>query len=166
MTGYEQLAQAVLEGLTVLLILHPIVAGLSLIGAVTSLYIETHGMHIISLIVTIVNTFLSTLVFTADLAINIVARDKVPSLTGANLVVEWGNGVWLVLVGVVLSWLGIILLSIPVCGCCGMKDTYHAWEGRRHKGKRESRESPNMTERYEPVHFVGDLGLTVHLCRL
>lgn len=130
-TGYAQLAQVVLEGLTVLLILHPVVAVLSFIGAATSLYLESHAMHIISLIITIVNSFLSSIVFAADLAINIVARDRIPSLAGVNLVVLWGNGVWLVLVGVFLSWLGVILLSIPICQCCGMSDIYNAWEGRR-----------------------------------
>lgn len=144
-TGYEQLAQIVLKGVTVLLILHPIVAGLSLIGAATSLYLESHAMHIISLIVTIINTFLSSIVFAADLAVNIVARNKVPALAGANLQVEWGNGVWLVLVGVALSWLGVILLSIPVCGCCGVKDKYHAWQGR--KSKRGGFDTPEMVER-------------------
>jgi hypothetical protein len=174
-TGYQQLAQVALEGLTVLLILHPVVAGLSLIGAVTSLYIENHAMHIISLIVTIINSILSSVVFAADLAINVVARDKVPALTGANLEVEWGNGVWLVLVGVALSWLGVILLSIPICSCCGMTDTYHAWEGRKFKRgrfrrgsheKRESPEPPQITERYVPGHFVASLVLTVHFPRL
>jgi len=130
-TGYAQLAQAILEGLTVLLILHVIVAALSFTGAITSLYLESHGIHIISLIITIVNTILSSVIFAVDLAINIVARGKVPALTGANLDVVWGNGMWLILVGVVLSWLGLILLSIPVCGCCGVSDGYHAWEEER-----------------------------------
>ena len=145
-TGYQDLAQAVLKGLTALLILHPIVAALSLIGAGTSLFLESHAIHIISLIVTIVNTILSSVVFAADLAINIVARNKVPALTGANIAVEWGNGVWLVLVGVVLSWLGIILLSIPICQCCGLSDVYNAWEG-KWRSKGASVESRQMTER-------------------
>lgn len=144
-TGYQQLAQAVLKGVTAFLILHAIVAILSFIGAVTSLFLESHAMHIISLIFTIVNTFLSSIVFAADLAINIIAKDRVPGLTGANLRVDWGNAVWLALVGVVLSWLGVILLSIPICQCCGMSDTYHRWE--RKKSKRGSPEPTKMTER-------------------
>ena len=133
-TGYAQLASAVLEGLTVLLVLHPVVAALSFIGAASSLFLESRPMHIISLIVTIVNTILSSVVFAADLAINIVAKDRVPSLTGANLDVNWGNGVWLILVGVAFSWLGLILLSIPVCGCCGVSGVYNDWEERRRSG--------------------------------
>ncbi|KAF9647746.1 hypothetical protein BDM02DRAFT_3156019 [Thelephora ganbajun] len=144
-TGYPELAKAVLGGLTALLILHPIVAGLSLIGAVTSLFLDSRPMHITSLIFTIVNTFLSSIVLAADLAINIIARDRVPGLTGGNFDVKWGNAVWLVLVGVVLSWAGMILLSIPVCGCCGVGDTYLAWEAKRFKG--ESSDVLQTTER-------------------
>ena len=132
-TGYPDLAKAALRGVTAFLLLHAIVAGLSFIGAVTSLFLESRAMHIISLICTIVNTFLSSIVFAVDLVVNIVARDRVPGLTSTGLTVQWGNGVWLVLVGVVLSWLGVILLSIPVCGCCGAGDAYHAWEGKKYK---------------------------------
>lgn len=144
-TGYPELAEAVLGGLTALLVLHPIVAALSFIGAATSLFLESRSMHIISLIFTIVNTFLSSIVLAADLAIIIIARDRVPGLTGGSFDVEWGNGLWLVLVGVVLSWLGMILLSVPVCGCCGVKETYHAWEAKKFEGKGSN--SLRMTER-------------------
>jgi len=143
-TGYPQLADAVLKGLTALLILHPIVAAISFIGAFTSLFLESRPMHIISLIFTIVNTFLSSIVLAADLAIIIVARARVPGLTGGNFTIEWGNGVWMVLVGVFLSWLGMILLSIPVCGCCGVKGMYNAWEAKRFRGKNS--DSLQMTE--------------------
>lgn len=146
-TGYKQLAQAVLQGVTALLLLHAIVAGLSFIGAVTSLFLESRGMHIVSLIVTIINTFLCSIVFAADLAVNIIAKDRVPALTGANLAVQWGNGVWLVLIGVILSWTGVILLSIPVCECCGMHNIYHSWEGKSYKTK--DHELSNITERYD-----------------
>jgi len=144
-TGYPALAKAVLKGVTALLILHPIVAALSFIGAVTSLFLSTHTMLIISLIFTIVNTFLSSIVLAADLAIVIVARNRVPGLTGGNFDIEWGDALWLVLVGVVLSWLGMILLCIPVCGCCGVSDVYNAWEAKQFRS--ESSDPPQMTER-------------------
>jgi len=134
-TGYPAPAKAVLEGLTVLLVLHPVVAGLSFAGAITSLFLSSRAMHIISLIFTIINTFLSSIVLAADIAIIVIARDRVPGLTGGNFDIEWGNAVWMALVGVVLSWLGIILLSIPVCGCCGVRDMYNAWEARQFKGR-------------------------------
>ena len=133
-SGYPQLVEAVLKGLTVLLILHPIVAALSFIGAATSLFLDTHAMLIISLIFTTLNSFLSSVVLAADLAIIIIAKQRIPGLTGGDLAVEWGNGTYMVLIGVVLSWLGVILLSIPVCGCCGVSDRYHSWEAKRFKG--------------------------------
>ena len=144
-TGYEQLAQAVLKGLTVLLVLHPVVAALSFVGAFTSLFLDSHAMHIISLIFTIINSFLSSLVFAADLAIVIIAKDKVPGLTGGNFVIQPGNAVWMAVAGVILSWLGVILLSIPVCGCCGVSDMYNNWEAKRFK--RRYPDPPEMTER-------------------
>lgn len=144
-SGYPELANAVLEGLTVLLVLHPIVAVLSFMGATTSLFLDSRAMHITSLIFTIVNTFLSSIVLAADLAIIIVARSRVPGLTGGNFDIEWGNAVWMALIGVLLSWLGMILLSIPVCGCCGVSDMYHSWEAKRFRDK--SSDPLEMTER-------------------
>jgi hypothetical protein len=144
-TGYPELAKAVLKGLTALLILHPIVAVLSFIGAATSLFLDTHAMLILSLVFTIINSFLSSIVVAADVAIVVVARSRVPGLTGGSFDIEWGNALWLALVGVVLSWLGVILLSIPVCGCCGVSDMYHAWEAKKFKGR--SSDSLQMTER-------------------
>ena len=133
-SGYPQLAEAVLEGLTVLLILHPIVAAFSFIGASTSLFLDTHAMLIISLVFTTFNSFLSSIVLAVDLAIVIIAKDRLPGLTGGNFDVGWGTGTWVVLIGVVLSWLGVILLSIPVCGCCGVSGRYNSWEAKRFKG--------------------------------
>lgn len=146
-TGYQSLADAVLKVVTAFLVLHAVVAGLSFIGAITSLFLESRAMHIISLIFTIINTFLSSIVFAADLAVNIIAKNRVPGLTQGGLVVQWGNGVWLALVGVILSWLGIVLLSIPVCSCCGLRDIYHAWHEKRHKRNREAHDSLQMTNR-------------------
>jgi len=91
-------------------------------------------MLIISLVFTTLNSFLSSIVLGADLAIIIIARDRIPGLTGGSFDVEWGNGTWMVLLGVVLSWLGVILLSIPVCGCCGVSGRYHSWEAKKFKG--------------------------------
>ena len=143
-TGYPQLAKIVLEGLTVLLVLHPVVAGLSFVGAFTSLFLDTHAMLIISLIFTIINTILSSVVVAADLAIVIIARSRVPGLTGGNFDIEWGNAVWLALVGVILSWVGMVLLSVPVCGCCGVSDMYHAWETEQFKKR-----NPDLSEMKE-----------------
>jgi hypothetical protein len=127
-TGYEGLAKVVLQALTVVLVLHPVVAGLSFVGMISSFWLASHGVHIFSLIITIANTILSSVVFAIDLAINIVARNEATTLTQFTLSFTWGNGVWMSLVGVILSWIGMILLSIPVCGCCGVKDVYLAWE--------------------------------------
>lgn len=144
-TGYPQLAGDIARALTILLVLHPVVAALSLVGAATSLFLHSHGMHIISLITTIINSFLSSIVLAADLAIAIIAGQKLPGLTGGIFDVEFGNAMYLAIFGVALSWLGVILLSIPVCGCCGMGEWYHRWETKKFKGR--SSDPVEMTER-------------------
>jgi len=128
MTGYETIAKVALTALTTLLVLHPVVAGLSFIGMISSLWLASRPMHIFSLIITILNTILSTVVFAADLAINIVARNESALITQYSISFGWGNGVWMALVGVIFSWLSMILLSIPVCGCCGLGMRYYNWE--------------------------------------
>ena len=128
MTGYEAIAKVALTALTTLLVLHPVVVGLSFIGMISSLWLASRPMHIFSLIITILNTMLSTVVFAVDLAINIIARSESVLATQYSLSFGWGNGVWLALVGVIFSWLGMIFLSIPVCGCCGLGMRYYNWE--------------------------------------
>lgn len=126
--NYEPVAKVVLKALTVLLIFHPIVAALSMIGMFASLWIASHSMLIFSLIVTILNAILSAFVLAVDIALVAVAKNEVSQLTEYNLSISFGNGVWMVLVGVIMSWLGMILLSVPVCGCCGVGRKYYAWE--------------------------------------
>lgn len=120
-----------LKALTVLLVLHPVVAGLSMLGMFTSLWIASHPMLIFSLIVTIINVILSTVVLAVDIALVVVAKNEVSQLTQYNLTVSFGNAVWIVLVGAIMSWVGLILLSVPVCGCCGVGRKYYAWEQRQ-----------------------------------
>jgi hypothetical protein len=126
--SYEAVAKIVLKALTVLLVLHPVVCALSWIGMFTSLWIASHSMLILSLIITIINALLSTLVFGIDLAVVIVARSEVAKLVQYNFTVGFGNAVWIALVATFITWIGVILLSIPVCGCCGVGRKYHAWE--------------------------------------
>ena len=129
LTGdYEAITKIIVKTLTVLLVLHPIVCALSWTGMVTSLWIASHSMHILSLIVLIINALLSTLVFGIDLAIVIVARNEASKLVEYNFTVGFGNAVWMALVATFMTWIGVILLSIPVCGCCGVGRRYHEWE--------------------------------------
>ncbi|CAL1711370.1 unnamed protein product [Somion occarium] len=121
LTGHPELADTVLKGLTVLLILHPVCAGLAFIGMFTSLFLASHCMSILSLLITIVTAIVSSVVLAADLALTIVAKDRVSDLTSGIVTVGWGNGVWMVVAAVACTWMSVILLSAVACRCCGYR---------------------------------------------
>jgi len=125
LTGYPQLAGVVLEGLTVLLVLHPICAALAGIGSFTSLFLSSQCMTVFSLVTTIFTAIIGTVALAADLSLEIVAMDEVQPLTDGAVDVGWGNGVWMVLVAVILSWVSVILLSGVACSCCGVRKRHH-----------------------------------------
>ena len=103
LTGNLVLVKDALKALTYLLVLHPVVAGLSFIGMFTSLWMHSHSTLIISLIITITNAILSATVFAADLAIVLVARYEVSKLTQFNFTITFGNAIWIILVAYVYS---------------------------------------------------------------
>ncbi|KAI0653966.1 hypothetical protein C8Q70DRAFT_1031233 [Cubamyces menziesii] len=127
LTGYPALVQDVGKGVTVLLVLHLVAAGLAFVGVFTSLFLESHTMCIISLLSTIFTLIVGLVVFGVDLALILVGKDRIGPLTEFNYVANWGPALWMVLTGVVLSFVGMILMSIVVCECCGV--------GRKHRGR-------------------------------
>ncbi|KAI0061031.1 hypothetical protein BV25DRAFT_1806512 [Artomyces pyxidatus] len=114
--------QIVLKGLTILLVLHPVASGLALL-TLLPIALTCCVFHpapwIISLILSIVTAIVSSVVLAADLALVIVARDRLKDIAVAHLTADWGNGVWLVVAAVALSWLSVVFVSARVCGCCG-----------------------------------------------
>ncbi|KAI0822232.1 hypothetical protein BC628DRAFT_1293096, partial [Trametes gibbosa] len=120
LTGFPALVQDVGKGVTVLLVLHLVAAGLAFVGVFTSLFLESHAMCIVSLITTILNLLVGLVVFGVDLALIIVGKDRIGPLTEFNYVANWGPALWMVLAGVVLSFVGMILMSVVVCECCGV----------------------------------------------
>lgn len=125
--GNEQLISIVLKGVTVLLVLHPIAAGLSLTTLVPILLSCCCGHHaawILSLIASIVTAIVSSVVLAADLALVIIARNKVKDVALGTFDVKFGNGVWMMVAGVALIWLCVILLSARACYCCGFRRKY------------------------------------------
>jgi hypothetical protein len=82
---------------------------------------------IIALIVCIINAVVSTVVLAADIALVLVARSRLASVTQVDLTINWGNGVWMVLAAVVCTWISLILLSVTVCRCCGRRYVALPW---------------------------------------
>ncbi|KAF9012571.1 hypothetical protein BDQ17DRAFT_1344186 [Cyathus striatus] len=113
----QESVDVVEKALLVILILHPIAAGLSLATLFTSLFLASHGCSIFTLILAIVTAIVSTVVFGVDLAVVMVGRNKFK--------VNFGNGVWMILGGVVATWLAVVFLSARACYCCGVRRPNH-----------------------------------------
>lgn len=90
------LVGALLKGLQVLLVLHPVSAGLSCLTFIQALFLGNHGVSVCALIIAILTAIISSVTLAADLALVIVAKSKVKDLTIAKFEVEFGNAVWMV----------------------------------------------------------------------
>lgn len=116
------LVQAVEQGLLVVLVLHPVAGGLSLLGLLWSLFLESHPAAIFTLIIAIVTAIVASVVFAIDLALVIIARAGITQdLPTFHLAVNWGNAVWMVLVAVIMTWSAVVSLSARVCYCLGVR---------------------------------------------
>lgn len=121
-TKETDLADVILKGLTILLVLHPVAAGLSLLTLVpvTASCLVYHKLPwILSLVLSVPNAIVSTIVFAADLALVIVARSKIKDESAIHVSIDFGNGVWMALVSTIFTWMAMILLSARVCRCFG-----------------------------------------------
>ncbi|KAI9465928.1 actin cortical patch SUR7/pH-response regulator pali [Lactarius psammicola] len=121
-TDEQNLADLILKGLTFLLVLHPVAAGLALLTLLpvtASCFVYHHLPWIISLVLSVPTAIVSTVVFGADLALVIVAKNKVKDNSTLNVSIDFGNGVWMVLVSALFTWIAMVLLAARVCRCCG-----------------------------------------------
>ncbi|OCH86085.1 hypothetical protein OBBRIDRAFT_797529 [Obba rivulosa] len=124
LTGMPQLVDDVVEGLTVVLVLHPVCAALAFVCIFTSLFLESHNMAIASLVMSVLTMLLGATVFAADLALVLIAQIKIAALSDFQYTVSWGPAPWMVMVAFVLCFIGMVLLSVVVCGCCGVGREY------------------------------------------
>jgi hypothetical protein len=85
-----------LKGVEILLVLHPVSAGLSLITFTQALFLGHHGVSIFALIMALLTALVSSVTLAADIALVVVAKSKVKDLTIAKFDVDFGNGVWMV----------------------------------------------------------------------
>lgn len=120
--GYQNIIDGVDEALTTILVLHPITAGLAFATIFTALFLESHAMCIISLVLSIVTIILGALVFAIDIGLGVIGRIKIAALDNYQYTVSWGPAVWMILAGLICLLVGMILLSITVCECCGVHE--------------------------------------------
>lgn len=126
LVGLSQSVATIAEkSLLVLLVLHLVSAALSTIVFVLSLYLHSHAVAIIALITAIVTALVSSFVFAVDVVLVVLVKSHIDSLfLGVNFSVEFGNGVWMVLVAVVMTWIAIVILSARACYCLGVKPPF------------------------------------------
>jgi len=122
LTGQAQLVQAVLEGLVIVLVLHPIVASLCFLTLLSSLFARWHGCAVLSLVLVIITAILTSVLCAVDIAIVAVAKSKIGDISEFSFEVGWGNAPWMSLVATILLWAVVLVLSAMVCGCCGVSD--------------------------------------------
>jgi hypothetical protein len=109
-----------LKGLQVLLVLHLVAAALSFLALLASLFIASQTAAVAGLALSVATGLVTNAVFIVDLALVIVARNKIKVIT-TGLAVDWGNGVWMVFTAVVCTLVGVVLLSMRVCYCFGIR---------------------------------------------
>jgi hypothetical protein len=119
---------AIEETLTIILVLHPVVAGLALAALLLALGVRSKAATILALILSVFTAIVGSAVLAIDIALVLVARDEVHKELGDILTVSFGNAVWMIVVAVALEWLGVILLSAIACRCCGIRRK-HGWYG-------------------------------------
>jgi hypothetical protein len=103
-----------------LLILHPVSAALSFIALFASLFLAFHIMTVIALICTLLSAILSSIVLAADIALVVVAKQKIGTLQNFHFEVDFGPAVWMSLTALICTWVALVLLSIRACYCCGL----------------------------------------------
>ncbi|KAI0343683.1 hypothetical protein BDW22DRAFT_1356192 [Trametopsis cervina] len=133
LSGYPtSVTTSLVKALTVLLVLHPVSAGLSLLTVFFSLFLRSQYFTILALITGILAAVVGSVVLAADLALKIIAGNRLQSALNGLLVVTFGDGVWMIVAAVALSWLGVISLSAVACRCCGIRRKYGWYEDGYH----------------------------------
>jgi len=127
LTGVStSLVDAVLQGLLVILVLHPIAAGLSFATLICSLFLASHPLSILALVLAIITALVSSVVFAIDLALVIVAKNEVSQISQElQFAIQWGNAPWMGLAAVILTWLAVVALSARACYCFGVRPHHH-----------------------------------------
>ncbi|KAF7299100.1 hypothetical protein MIND_00858300 [Mycena indigotica] len=117
-----EIINVVLQSLYVVLVLHLVAAGMSFLTLISSLFLASHTLSILALVLSIATALVSTVVFAIDLAVVLVAKDNISRLgTTLHFSAEWGNGPWLGLSAAILTWLAVIALSARACYCFGVR---------------------------------------------
>ncbi|KAJ7156071.1 pali-domain-containing protein [Mycena crocata] len=118
--NFEKLISKTLTGV---LALHPVVAVLTFITLLISLFMLRRGSNgtsrlpsLVALIVGLTTAVLTTIVFLIDVILVAVVRKHVHNDTDGVLTLAWGSAVWLTLVAAILLWIANVGSCAGVCG--------------------------------------------------
>ncbi|KAJ7489811.1 pali-domain-containing protein [Mycena galericulata] len=119
-SGFENLIS---KSLTAVLALHPVVAALTFVTLLISLFMLRRGSNgtsrlpsLLALIMGLLTAVLTTVVFLIDVILVAVVRSHVHKDTDGALTLTWGNAVWMTLVATILLWIANVGACAGVCG--------------------------------------------------
>ncbi len=127
----NRLAGILLSSVTYVLIIHPIACALTFLISLPAIFRLFHPtipgfVTICSLLLCILPTLVTTVIFVVDIVLVLVARSRINALTGGTLTVSWGPAVWMTCGATICLWVGMIGLSAFACGCCGLLEEEYA----------------------------------------
>ncbi|KDR75627.1 hypothetical protein GALMADRAFT_248189 [Galerina marginata CBS 339.88] len=117
----QDIINVVQKALIAVLVLHPIVGGLSLLTLISSLFLASHAFSIFTLFLAVVTALAATVTFIVDLALVLVARAELNNIANIHFAVDFGPAVWMILVATIFTWLAVITLSARACYCLGVR---------------------------------------------
>ena len=118
----RQIATAAEKTILTLLVLHLVSAVLSTIVFVLALFLHSHAAAIIALIIAVVTALLTSFVLVMDVVLIVLLRNNMNvASVGLKFDVQFGNGVWMILVAVLFTWFAVIMLSARACYCIGVR---------------------------------------------
>ena len=115
------LTEIVLQGLLVVLVLHPITCAFTLLALIPALFLASHALSVVALVLSVVGALVGTTSFAFDVAIAANVKFQLDDLTEVNAAAYYGSAVWMVLVSIILTWAAVVLLSARSCYCLGVR---------------------------------------------
>jgi len=120
-TGHPEIAQLVEQVLVVVLVLHPVLAGLTFFAFICAIPGgRVRACEIFTLVVTVLSAVVSTIALGVVFGLIGVMKSRVGPLTGGEFQVGFGNCPWMVLTATILLWIAVVLASLVACNCCGL----------------------------------------------
>ncbi|KZT44051.1 hypothetical protein SISSUDRAFT_327198 [Sistotremastrum suecicum HHB10207 ss-3] len=112
---------AINHAITAALVLHPIacaLAFLALLFALARLRSPAHRLlHVAALVLAVLAALLATVVFLIDVIFVALARSKLKTVSHGDLIVSYGNAVWMALGAAIALWVASVAICAGLCGC-------------------------------------------------